>query len=124
MNPLISAAPCLRALACCVLSAAPLLAQAQATDLAQTARRPDPLDAQAPVPPLQYQSTLQGYRPLAEQDVADWKQLNDNTGRIGGWRVYAKQARQPEPAPGQPAQAAAPEKAGTPEHAGHKGHGQ
>ncbi|HTD05511.1 hypothetical protein [Undibacterium sp.] len=127
MNPIFSATWRRRAIACCALSAMPYLAFAQAPE---SAKRADPLDAQAPVPPLRYQSTLQTYRPLAEQEVSDWRELNDAAGRVGGWRAYAKQARQPEAgegrAEGRPAgeEAAAPAKAGAHEHAGHKGHEQ
>ncbi|GGC63526.1 hypothetical protein GCM10011396_08120 [Undibacterium terreum] len=105
-----------------MLSAMPLhvLAQAEAAH----SRRADPLDAQASVPPLRYQSTLQTYRPYADSEVSDWKQLNENTGRIGGWRTYAKQAREPDAAQAKPAgkELAAPVKPATPEHSGHTGH--
>ncbi len=56
----------------------------------------DPLDAQAGVPPLNYRSALAAYRPNVQQPVGAWRDLNDGVGRIGGWRAYAKQARQPD----------------------------
>lgn len=41
-------------------------------------------------------SALEGYRPYTEEAPVDWKAANDTTARIGGWRAYAKEARQPE----------------------------
>ncbi|MDO8772210.1 MAG: hypothetical protein Q7K57_26615 [Burkholderiaceae bacterium] len=64
---------------------------------ASHSQRPNPADAQAIVPPLIYLSTLQNYRPFTDQEVGSWKELNDTTARVGGWRVYAKQAREPDP---------------------------
>lgn len=46
--------------------------------------------------PLPYQSVLSGYQSFKEQDVADWRAINDEVEKIGGWRAYAKQARQPD----------------------------
>lgn len=66
-------------------------------------QRPNPADAQAIVPPVVYLSTLQNYRPFTDQEVGSWKELNDTTARIGGWRVYAKQAREPDTADTKPA---------------------
>lgn len=91
---------------------------------AQTAsgKRADPLDASAAVPPLVFQSTLAAYQRHAEQPVGSWREANDTVNRIGGWRAYAREARQPEapatnsvpPKPASPAPASAP--------AGHGGH--
>jgi len=60
-------------------------------------QRANPVNAQAIVPPAIYLSTLQNYRPFRDQEVGFWRELNDSTARIGGWRVYAKQAREPDP---------------------------
>ena len=46
--------------------------------------------------PLPYQSVLSGYQSFKEQDVADWRAINDEVEKIGGWRAYAKLARQPD----------------------------
>lgn len=62
------------------------------------AERADPLNAEAPVPPAAYRSALAGYRSLADEKVMPWKESNDTAGRIGGWRAYARQAREGEPA--------------------------
>lgn len=58
----------------------------------------DPQDAKASVPPVVYKSSLSTYRVLSDEKVTSWKETNDNVGRIGGWRAYAREAQQPEPA--------------------------
>lgn len=68
-----------------------------------TARRADPLDAQAPVPPVTYESPMLGYRRLDDDRRIPWKDANQTVNRIGGWRAYAREAQQPDavgPAPG------------------------
>ena len=47
--------------------------------------------ADTPTPPA-YRSALEGYQSYTDEKVVDWKEANDNTGRIGGWREYAKEA--------------------------------
>ncbi|MFZ6644779.1 hypothetical protein ACO0LO_03640 [Undibacterium sp. TJN25] len=101
MNPSILAALRRQALACCALlatSALPPFAMAQTVQPAQPEKRPDPLEARAPVPALQYQSSLQTYRPFADEEVGNWRAQNDAVGKIGGWRTYARQAREPDAA--------------------------
>lgn len=81
------------------LLAAALSSFAVSTTWAQAAAsRPDPLDAKASVLAVAYDSPFTGYRTFVDQDVTSWKETNDTAGRIGGWRIYAKEARQPEPA--------------------------
>jgi hypothetical protein len=43
---------------------------------------------------LPYRSAFEGYKPYTDDKLLSWKEVNDNTGRIGGWRVYAREARQ------------------------------
>ena len=43
-----------------------------------------------------YRSALDGYQRYTEEKTVDWKQANDTTARIGGWREYARQASQPQ----------------------------
>ena len=65
--------------------------------------RPDPLDAQAAVPPFVHASALAFYRRLGEVPVGSWREANDTVTRIGGWRAYTREASQPEatnPSPG------------------------
>jgi hypothetical protein len=74
---------CLSAIAC--------VAQAQPT---VRATRPDPLDAQAAVPALRYESSLKPATQAIDDKPISWRDANDNVARIGGWRVYAREAQQ------------------------------
>lgn len=67
--------------------------------------RPDPASPDAKVPSAIYRSPFTGYRVLGEEPVRDWRASNDEVGRIGGWREYAREAQATE---GSPAPAAAP----------------
>ena len=101
---------------------ATLTAQAQP---AATAARPDPLDPKATVPALRYLSSFSQYRLLGDEKPVSWRDANDTVTRIGGWRVYAREAQQPDPAPAAPAASAAvpTDKAKPmPMPAGHGGH--
>jgi hypothetical protein len=64
-------------------------------------RAHDPLDPEAPVPPVHHRSALAGYRPSGAASAVPWRQANDTVTRIGGWRAYAREA----PAPDAPASA-------------------
>ena len=128
-NPVTAARGRLR-IACALPSAllaaallATLTAQAQP---AAKAARPDPLDPKASVPALGYVSSFSQYRLLGDEKPASWRDANDTVTRIGGWRAYAREAQQPDPAPVAPAAPAAPaalthDKA-KPMPAGHGGH--
>lgn len=52
----------------------------------------DPGDPQAAVPAVRYRSAFERYRANAEVEVGSWRQSNDDVGRIGGWRVYGREA--------------------------------
>jgi hypothetical protein len=73
------------------LCAAACAAQAQPTP---RANRPDPLDAQASVPPLRYESSLKSVTKEPDDKPISWREANDRVARIGGWRVYAREAQQ------------------------------
>lgn len=77
---------------------------------------PDPADAGVSVTAPPYQSSFEGYQPFGEEDTTSWKENNELTGRVGGWRAYAKEARTPSPSLERtsPSDAAA-------DHAGHQG---
>lgn len=123
MNPIISTRwrkLALAAIAALGASVIPHISYAQA---APSEQRPDPLDARAAVPAPGYRSSLQDYRPHAEQEVSSWKEQNDATGRVGGWRAYAKQAQQPDPAGDKPAVKQTPVP-GQPKAADHSQHGK
>ena len=52
------------------------------------------------VSPLEFRSAFEGYKPYTDEKTVDWKRANDNVGKIGGWREYAREASQPETAAG------------------------
>ncbi|MGL6111140.1 MAG: hypothetical protein ACRC2B_13685 [Rubrivivax sp.] len=62
---------------------------------AATAARPDPLNAQARVPALSYESSFARYRRLSDDKALSWRDANDTVMRIGGWRAYAREAQDP-----------------------------
>ena len=64
----------------------------------------DPAGAIARLP-LQYRSALAQYRKFDDLPVGSWTEINSTVGKIGGWRTYAKEARQPEPIDGNTAPA-------------------
>ena len=76
------------------LALAALTAQAEAPSRSP---RPDPLDPQASVPALRYESSLKPDLRSAADKPLSWREANDTAARIGGWRVYAREAQQPEP---------------------------
>lgn len=104
-----------------------LAAQAQAQPTSATTTRPDPLDPKARVPATRYESSLAQFRRSSDDKPVAWRDANDAVARIGGWRVYAREAQQPDPASStmpRPAQAPASAPAATakPAPAGHGGH--
>ncbi len=111
-----------------LLFAAVFTFQAQAQTPATA--RSDPLDPKAQVPALRYESSFAQFRRFGDEKPVGWRDANEAVARIGGWRVYAREAQQPEPAatamPAAPAQAPASAPAATrkPMPAGHGGHKQ
>lgn len=110
----------------CLLFTALLAAQAQAQP---TTNRPDPLDPKARVPAMRYESSLGQSRRSSDDKPVAWREANDAVARIGGWRVYAREAQQPDPAAPTPpsvapaqAPASAPAATAKPATAGHGGH--
>ena len=90
----------------------PLTALLTAPVQAQTApatspARPDPLDPKAHVPAVRYEPSLTPVRRAGDDKPVAWRDANDAVARIGGWRAYAREAQQPDPAPS-PTRAAAP----------------
>ena len=49
-----------------------------------------------------YRSSFEGYQRFTQEQVGSWKAANDNVGRIGGWREYAKESRSPADSPPKP----------------------
>lgn len=58
--------------------------------------KPDPLDPRAPVPALRHESRLKPSVSAAEETRISWREANDTVARIGGWRVYLREAQLPE----------------------------
>ena len=87
---LVPAALCVAALA--------VQAQSPASPKAASAApvpRPDPLDAKASVPAPSRESSFARYRRLSDDKAISWREANDTVTRIGGWRVYAREAQEP-----------------------------
>ncbi len=61
------------------------------------AARPDPSDAEAGVPEVSYRTPFEGYRPHRMERIGQWRAVNDEVGRIGGWRAYAREAAAADP---------------------------
>jgi hypothetical protein len=59
----------------------------------------DPADAAAPVPVVHYDSVFAGYTAWREQAPGDWREHNDETGRLGGHAGHLKSAND---SPGEP----------------------
>lgn len=80
-----------------------LLAMSLGMCLGAHAAERSPLDSQERVPAVRYQSAFDGYRRLQDTQPGDWRAANETVGRIGGWRVYAREA-EPPGAPATPAE--------------------
>lgn len=113
-------------IAVCLAVAAPALwapyAFSQQSASAQQTR-PDPADPAASVPAAAYRSVFADFRPMGETKVGDWRAANDEVGRIGGWRAYAREAQAPESAPAAPAMAPHMTSPAAPASGGHGNHG-
>ncbi|PHV00186.1 hypothetical protein CSQ88_18620 [Iodobacter sp. BJB302] len=59
-------------------------------------------ESSVPVTRLEYHSVLVQYQPYREQVLIPWREANDTVAKIGGWRVYAKEARQASAPQAQP----------------------
>lgn len=83
-----------------VLGLAASLADAQTSTRAISSPALIPASAPTVQPATRpvFGSVFGDYQPHTEEKIADWKQANDTTARIGGWRAYAKEAAQPDPA--------------------------
>lgn len=75
-----------------------LLVATQAQAQSSSTPRPDPLDPKAQVPSVRYESAFAKFRRIGDDKPVAWREANDAVARIGGWRVYAREAQQPEPA--------------------------
>ena len=86
-------------------------------------RRQDPADPKATIPASVYRSSLNRYQIYAEPDVAPWRETNELVRQRGGWRAYAREAREPVPTPSSAVPAASqPASGAKPAMPGHAGH--
>lgn len=46
--------------------------------------------------PVSYFSAFSSYRAYKDQPVLSWPAANDQAGKIGGWRFYAREGKQPD----------------------------
>lgn len=60
-----------------------------------SAQRQDPADPKAATPALVYRSSLGRYQAFTEPDLAPWRETNELVRQRGGWRSYAREAREP-----------------------------
>jgi hypothetical protein len=71
--------------------------------VAQGGARPDPMDPRAKVPPVEFRSALDGYRPYADPELRDWRKSNEEVGAAGGHAGHrpgqgpGKQTSKPQP---------------------------
>lgn len=52
--------------------------------VAQGDGRPDPRDPRFKVPPAEFRSAFEGYRPYAEPEMRNWRKSNEEVGAAGG----------------------------------------
>ena len=96
------------------------LACAQAQTAAPAAPQPagtraDPADPKVQVPAALYTSPLRAYKAFTEPQLAPWRDTNERVQQRGGWRAYAREAREArEPDAARPAS--------NPASGGHAGH--
>ena len=82
----------LRATGLLLCAVVPAVAGAQS---AAAALLSPPSASQTPASqPGAYRSAFESYKPYTDEATGDWKALNATTAKIGGWRAYAKEARQ------------------------------
>ena len=96
-----------RLIAAAAIACAPLAAAAQA------AAKPDPAKAKAGTPAAAYESAFTGYRPYVDPELARWREVNEEMGRLNGHIGHV-------PGSVPPRGAAAP----TPKPHMHSGHGE
>lgn len=50
----------------------------------QAPARPSPVDPAVSVTPVRYESPFSGFMPYREQELASWREVNEEVARIGG----------------------------------------
>ena len=64
--------------------------------LAQGAKPSDPRDPKARVPPVEFRSAFEGFRPYADQELRDWRKSNEEVGKGPGNEKSKPQPGKPE----------------------------
>ncbi len=108
-----------------VLVSAQTAARAQANAPASptpAGARSDPADPKAQIPAALYASSLRAYQGFAEPQVAPWRETNELARQRGGWRAYAREAREPDAPPVAAPTASGPAATAKPASGGHSGH--
>jgi hypothetical protein len=83
--------------------------------VAQDSGRPNPLEAGAKAPPVEYRSAFEGYRPFTDRELRDWRKANEEVREAGGHAGH-------KPGQGSRQQTSKPQP-GSAESSGHQGHG-
>ena len=101
-----------------------VLAGAVGTALAQGVNRAGAIDPRAKVPPVEFRSAFEGYRPFVDPDMRNWRRSNDEVGNAGGHSGHGAGQQTSKPQPGKPESAGGPaEKSrGAPADERHGGH--
>lgn len=92
---------------------------------AQDAGRTNPLDPQAKVPPVEFRSAFEGYRPFVEQERRDWREANEEVGAAGSHAGHrpgqgaGEQTSKPQPGKPESSGGAVEKPQGAPSHGDH-----
>jgi hypothetical protein len=81
------------------MNRAMLLLLATAAGGAAFAQSGDANDARAPAakaPAVTYRSAFEDYRPYREQELASWREVNEEVARVGGHIGVMKNAEKPD----------------------------
>lgn len=70
--------------------------------IAQSDGRSDPRDPKSKVPPAEFRSAFEAYRPYADQDLRDWRKSNEEVGAAGGHAGPRPGSETSKPQPGKP----------------------
>jgi hypothetical protein len=79
------------------------------------------MDPRAKVPPVEFRSAFEGYKPFADQEMGDWRKANEEVGAAGGHAGHrpgqgaGTQTSKPQPG-------SAKKSEGAPADQGHGGH--
>ena len=72
--------------------------------VAQGDGRSDPRDPKAKVPPVEFRSAFEGYRPYADPELRDWRKSNEEVGAAGEHAGHrpGPRSQTSKPKPGKP----------------------